>query len=499
MMRSFKHPTVALTSLFVGVSLVAAAAYLAVRPADSPTSTTIDAELSAADLAAASAVAPVVTATPQLMVSTSANRAAATALQGGAVNGNVFIFVSAPADTKSVAFYLDDTKMARPPRTTERLAPYDFAGTAANSMANAYNATALTPGSHSVTARITPAAGADQIVHAAFTKSATSPQPNPVPVKGKKWHPGNYVNAYYGEGVGYAVKVVKETRDGSGRQVLRGFSVIENWAEIEPTKGNYNFTKIRNELAIARQNNMSMIIQVADKSFNGRHPNCVPADMRADQTLYKGGQEKHGTYCAALVWVPAVQARLNALYAALGKAFDGDPTLEAVMTEEDSIHQPIKLYTNAGFAAAQRSGLKALAAAFPRTVVFAFHNWGPEVPSLVREGRDLGIGLGGPDLDPKEKTFSTDLYTTYKGQIPLEISVQSPRVNKSISGGSSVTRMYDWAVSDPTGLHATHLVWDPTFFAPDNKIYDFTSMVLPVLKTRSGRTNTACPTRFTCQ
>src|SRR5215213_4799718 len=68
------------------------------------------------------------------------------------VTGEVYVFLKSPRSLDRVEFYLDDPGRTRPPVRVDTIAPYDFAGTAADGRGNPYDTRVLSNGKHSITA-----------------------------------------------------------------------------------------------------------------------------------------------------------------------------------------------------------------------------------------------------------------------------------------------------------------------------------------------------------
>jgi hypothetical protein len=109
-----------------------------------------------------------------LLLSSSPDRSSPSTLQGASVSGSIYVFTSPTSGVNRVQFFLDDPTMARAPRQTENAAPYDFAGTAASSLANAFGTLAIANGTHTITAVVELSAGGTQVLNAAFTVSNTN-------------------------------------------------------------------------------------------------------------------------------------------------------------------------------------------------------------------------------------------------------------------------------------------------------------------------------------
>ncbi len=114
-----------------------------------------------------------------LQVSKSADRSAATVLDGSTQNGIVYVFTTPASGVKQVRFYLDNTAATGTPKQTENTAPYDLLGTATAGTANAFNINSLPNGTHTVTAALDKTAGGTDIVTATFTVTTLVPPPSP--------------------------------------------------------------------------------------------------------------------------------------------------------------------------------------------------------------------------------------------------------------------------------------------------------------------------------
>jgi hypothetical protein len=89
----------------------------------------------------------------RLAVSLNADRSSATRLDGSMVKGKIYVFISDSKRLTKVDFYLDSARRTkRPPVATDKQAPFDFAGTAADGTARAYDTSRLADGSHTIRA-----------------------------------------------------------------------------------------------------------------------------------------------------------------------------------------------------------------------------------------------------------------------------------------------------------------------------------------------------------
>lgn len=450
--------------------------------------------LSTADVHAASS----------LLVSKSANRSSPSTLSGQALNGTIYAYTNSTSPVKSVQFYLDGVL-----KTTESVAPYDLAGSVSATQAKPFDTNQIATGGHTITAKVLLATGVTETATGSFTRSAPVVS-NPTgggPISGgsgKKYHPGHYILAYEGAGVGKLSQIANDP-------YFLGIKALHDWRELEKTKGGYSFAVLAGELNSAKAVNKRYLVKIMDKAFSSKRTPCVPDYMLTDP-IYKGGQtvgyntDGSVRFCAAKRWVPAVQNRLNALYAAMGKQFDAEPYFEGVETTENSLPTwgtNASDYTLQGHTNGVMSGMTALAAAFPRSQVFASVNWtAKELAQLIPHAYNIGIGIGGPDLVPpvagELTTYSYAYYPRYYGKMPLSIDVQGA-VNKHLSSGLfDFEDLYAFAITDPQGLRVNYIFWTITdrTYVP---YLSFTNLLKPMVDRHQGYINRGCPLNITCQ
>lgn len=110
-----------------------------------------------------------------LAVSTSPHRADSVPLQGADLQDTAYIFLAPDAGVRQVDYRLDDPDASQPPRTVERVAPWDFGGTNQDLSAVPFDTTREADGSHTITARVKLSDGEVQTVSADFTISNGAP------------------------------------------------------------------------------------------------------------------------------------------------------------------------------------------------------------------------------------------------------------------------------------------------------------------------------------
>lgn len=250
----------------------------------------------------------------------------------------------------------------------------------------------------------------------------------PAPPAGK-WHPGHYIFVGQGEITAALLRLPH----------FRGFQRTYHWAQLEPERGRYDFASIRQDLARLRPHGKQLVLQIQYKAF-GKEQNCTPAYIRGPE--FGGGvyRANSGSWDPVL-WNDRVGARMEALFTALGQEFDAHPGLEAAVLPEtapsaqlDKNPQPgVEPYTTARYVAALQRHMLALRRAFPHTAVIQYANF-PQaaLPELTAYMREIGVGLGGPDVYPRPSNLSDPvkgvyrLYAPLAGIVPLGAAVQSP-------------------------------------------------------------------------
>ena len=225
-----------------------------------------------------------------------------------------------------------------------------------------------------------------------------------------------------------------------------GAQVKFTWKELEPEKGQYDFSSVRRDLDFLASRGKKLFLQVQDVSFDTSIVN-VPIYLIREKEFHGGMDYQYGSDSlgrlipggwVARRWDPAVQVRLHLLFDALGKAFDGQ--IEGVTLPETSVEfgDDGRLFPS-GFSFdryrdAVIENMKALKGAFPKSVAMIYANFMPGerhhsyLQSIYREAKESGVGLGGPDLLPYEKGHMNNGYRFIKQckkeSVPSGIAVQ---------------------------------------------------------------------------
>jgi hypothetical protein len=250
-------------------------------------------------------------------------------------------------------------------------------------------------------------------------------------------------------------------------KAFQGAQLKYTWRELEHVKDGYDFSPIREDLAFLTSKGKQLFIQLQDASFDRTIVN-VPQYLVKDP-VYHGGAEKqydindddeeHAVPAGwvARRWDPPVQARFQKLLAALGEEFDGK--IEGINLPETSVSfgESGRLYpkgfTPVLYRDAVITNMIVLKRAFPKSVTMQYANfmpgeWLPEndrgyLRVVYERARELGVGVGGPDLLPYKPGQMKHCYPLLRqsaGEVPTGIAVQQGNYrHKNPMTGNQVT------------------------------------------------------------
>jgi hypothetical protein len=258
-------------------------------------------------------------------------------------------------------------------------------------------------------------------------------------------------------------------RDASflGTTAFSGAQLKYTWRELEPEKGRYDFEAIAGDLGFLTARHKSLFIQIQDVSFDPAIVN-VPDYLRNDPHYGGGaarqyeipGDDESKAVPAGWVarrWDPTVQDRWWALLAALGSQFDGKIAginlPETAVTFGSSGRLFPAGFSFENYRAAILLNMAHLKGSFPRSVTVQYANfmpgeWRPGndrgyLSSIYRRARELGVGIGGPDLLPYKRPQMNHAYSLMResrGAIPSAIAVQAddysyqnPQTHKTVT------------------------------------------------------------------
>lgn len=193
---------------------------------------------------------------------------------------------------------------------------------------------------------------------------------------------------------------------------FQGAQIMYSWKHLEPQKGVYDFSIIKDDVDYLARYGKTLFIQLQDASFSTRW-RAVPNYLLTDE--FDGGIAKQfrddGTHFGwvAKRWSAPVRERFRALMQALSHEV-GDK-IAGINLQETAIG--VSAETDPTFSEERnvqgiKDNMKALAETFPNTPKLVYANfirgeWLPYkdkgyLKSIYQYGEKIGVGFGSPDL-----------------------------------------------------------------------------------------------------
>jgi len=220
-----------------------------------------------------------------------------------------------------------------------------------------------------------------------------------------------------------------------------GAQIMYSWRQLEPEKGKYDFSAIREDYEYLLSHGKKLFIQLQDASFSPKYvglPEYLLTDEYDKGAVPQFNADGKLSGWVAKRWNPRVQERFALLLTALGKEFDGK--VEGINLQETAIEDISKIdsaFTQEGYTESLKINMLALKKAFPRSVTMQYANFVPGgwfghsdkeyLHSIYQYGQEIGVGLGAPDLlIRKKEQLNHALAMMHEGRftVPLGIAVQ---------------------------------------------------------------------------
>jgi hypothetical protein len=224
-------------------------------------------------------------------------------------------------------------------------------------------------------------------------------------------------------------------------QMFRGAQIMYSWKDLEPEKGQYDFSMLTQDYVYLNARGKKLFIQLQDATFNPKYK-AIPNYLFANE--YDGGAalqynaEGKPDGWVAKRWNKKVRERFALLLQALGKEFDGK--VEGINLQETAIG--ISSKTDQSFSEKEyinglMENMLALKKAFPSSTTMIYANFTPgewlphndkgQLRGIYEYGEEIGVGLGGPDLMVTRKGQLDHLVTLMHERqytVPLGIAIQ---------------------------------------------------------------------------
>ncbi|SNX61093.1 hypothetical protein SAMN06296273_2549 [Nitrosomonas ureae] len=325
-----------------------------------------------------------------------------------------------------------------------------------------------------------------------------------------KWHPGHYytIMSWGNNNSTYLSQVYSEIK---ATPALRGIQMRYLWAELEKSKGVYDFSSIDKRLAELTARDKRLVIQVQTKSFD---PNwkLVPDYLKG--AAYEGGQFPFSDYGSTTIrgyniklWHPQVRDRLIALFKALGERYNSHPYFEGIGMIESAMGQPLEPVSSVQadeFYVNMIQVNQKMRLFFPNTMTIQEVNYPrPVLNSLVTQLRDMGATLSSPDTfqdenglsfkatqyDPNQGVYN--YYSDFSGMMAMAPTVMRKNYENTRNDGTGyVPTVSEILVFARDTLHANYIFW--------SRVPEYKDQVLEVLNWSEQRNDPAGGLSFTC-
>jgi hypothetical protein len=298
----------------------------------------------------------------------------------------------------------------------------------------------------------------------------------------RKFHPGHYTAILMSHNDS------QRYMDDANRPGMRGIMKKYYWRELEPTQGDYNFSKIQADLNWAQAYGMQLVIMIADKTFTLERPNPAYLDSLTPRN-------RTGGY-TIVRWSPTVVARYKALVAAMGRRFDSHPNFEGIAQQESSLGLDSTTlqrygYTPEKYRDALISSFTYALAVMPRSRVFWYQNFfkGNQdyIGAVAAVTGPKGLVMAGSDLLPDSNSLvqkSYPYFDQFLGKMHLGIQVEAIcyRALHETSGYSTkywtMPELFRYARDN---LHVDYMFWVRIPKASPADSYDWYD-ALPVIQ-----------------
>ena len=224
-------------------------------------------------------------------------------------------------------------------------------------------------------------------------------------------------------------------------QRIVGAQIMYSWRQLEPERGEYDFSIIYEDYNYLLSHGKKLFIQFQDVTFNSKYK-AIPDYLMAKE--FDGGCTKSysdngvADGWVARRWNPKVQYQFALLMKALGKEFDGK--IEGINLQESAVGANGDIdtsFTPKRYTECLKENMLLLKKAFPNSTTMQYANFMPGewlpwedkgyLRSIYQYGQEIGVGLGGPDLMVQRKgqlNHTIAMMHENNYTVPLGIAIQ---------------------------------------------------------------------------
>lgn len=285
--------------------------------------------------------------------------------------------------------------------------------------------------------------------------------PPPVSPPGRKYNAGHYVRLLSYNDLDAGI-------DQADQPGVTGVLKMYRWRDLEPSRGNYDFSEIEQDLVKLSSRGLQLIVMLEDKTFKNENP--VPNYLNTADNVRRN---RPGGF-TAIRWSPTVVSRTKALITAMGNRFDSNPYFEGLSTQESApgLDGPVldaTGYTPEKYRDALVDVLSHATEAMPTSRVFWYVNFFPRKLSymgdVIEAVKDKGVVVGGPDVLPDEHALQAHLYPTlrsFQGQLPILGQVEAMCFHHEHADPNAATKY--WTMPElfsyaRNNLKVNYMIW----------------------------------------
>lgn len=222
---------------------------------------------------------------------------------------------------------------------------------------------------------------------------------------------------------------------------FKGAQIMYPWKELEPSKGNYDFSKIKEDLTYLEKHGKKLFIQLQDVTFypkNKAVPNYLLSEEYDGGVVVQLSDEGKPEGWVAKRWNKKVRERFALLLMEMGKELDGK--IEGINLQETAIgvnEKTDKSFSPKKYMDGLKANMLALKNAFPISTTMIYANFMPGewlpwedngyLRGIYEYGNEIGVGLGAPDLMVTRKgQLNHPLAMMHEGDftVPIGIAIQ---------------------------------------------------------------------------
>jgi hypothetical protein len=318
-----------------------------------------------------------------------------------------------------------------------------------------------------------------------------------VSAQGVKWHPGHYVILNMGDSQSQHFATIKDLGDESS---IKGYMLRLYWAQLETSKGVYNFALIDTYLRQikAQPVDQRLVLRVMDRRFGGTTSSGIVPKYLTTESSFNGGLIKTHSGYAARLWEKAVMDREIALFKALGAHYDKDMLFEGLSTEETTLSLPTP-YPSSYSDAVLETQWQRLAASvkpvMPTTNLFVLTNWlgsSKTMGTLIQSFTSSRAAAGSSNIIPSSPNTGQQVWmgwfgADYRGLLPIGNGVETSELGGK-HGDYTPKQLGDYAYNT---LKANYVFWTMNTWEGDST-QRWSTGILPYLR-KFPPVRTGCP------